>query len=176
MKKIQAYPYVAGEEGLFQEFFQIIMIFFFDTVLNSTSGVFLVISCKVKSETRSINYLHSVTFILPGLTCTLKVFFIQAQFCNMHGLFGNYQFTELCISSKYQAGSKFKKFSSVTTKYFYFLNPKGSPWVQSPFFEHVKKCSKEPCLALEIMRISYGVYWKRIFYSSDANIPIHSLL
>lgn len=51
---------------------------FFDTVLNSISGVFLVISCKVKSETRSINYLYFVTFISPGLTCTLKEFFIQA--------------------------------------------------------------------------------------------------
>lgn len=38
-----------------------IMIFFFDTVLNS--WCFLVISCKVKSETRSINYLYFVTFI-----------------------------------------------------------------------------------------------------------------
>ena len=53
------------------------MIFIFDTVLNSTSDVFLVISCKVKSETKSINYVYSVMFISPGLTHTLKEFFIH---------------------------------------------------------------------------------------------------
>lgn len=60
------------------------------------------VRCKVKSETTSINFSHTVTLKSTSLSCTLKESFIHAQFYNIiHWLFGKYWFAELCRSFKY---------------------------------------------------------------------------